>query len=149
LSSRSRQFFIPALLALATCGLVASLAVARSDSGKTYVTSGCKGAAFKPKRIILACGDAGLVATKLQWKQWGANQASGSGTGEEKVCTPNCAEGTVAKGKMTLALSKQRFCSQDGKRHFTKVHYSWPEGAPGEGPNQGNIPLPCSLVSNY
>lgn len=146
---RARQFFIPALLLLAVCALAAPVAIAKSGSGKTYVTSGCKGAAFKPKRIVLACGDAGLVATRLQWKQWGSSQASGSGTGEEKVCTPNCAEGKVARGKMTLTLSKPRFCSQDGKRHFTKVHYSWPQGAPGEGPNQGNVPLPCSLASSY
>ncbi len=68
---------MPALFLLAACGLVASMAVAKPGGGKTYVTSGCKGAAFKPKRIVLACGDAGLVATKLQWKQWGSSQASG------------------------------------------------------------------------
>lgn len=138
---------LPIALAIALSGLL--VAAAPAKPGKTYVTSGCKGAAFKPKRIILTCGDAGLVATQLQWKQWGANQASGRGTGEEKVCTPNCAEGTVARGKMTVTLSKPRRCSQDGKRHFTKVHYSWPEGPPGEGPDQGNIPLPCALVSSY
>lgn len=146
---RRSHLFALVVLALAACGPIASLAMAKQGGGKTYVTSGCKGAAFKPKRIVLACGDAGLVATKLQWKQWGTTQAKGSGTGEEKVCSPNCAEGTVAKGEMTLTLSRPRLCTQDGKRHFTKVHYGWPQGAPGEGPDQGTIPLPCSIVSSY
>lgn len=123
-------------------------ASATTPVGKTYVTSDCEGAAYKPREIVLTCGDAGLVATKLQWSQWGASQAKGSGTGEEKVCTPNCAEGKVAKGKMEVTLSKPKLCNQDGKRHFTKVHYVYPKGAPGEGPKQGNIPLPCALLSN-
>jgi hypothetical protein len=149
LAQRSFSRLLPVLLIAALAALAAAPATAQTGATRTYVTSDCSGAAFKPHSIVLTCGDAGLGATRLHWKQWGASKARGSGRGEEKVCTPNCAEGTVAKGKMTLTLSKPRLCSQDGKRHFTKVHYSWPEGAPGEGPAKGNIPLPCSLVSSY
>jgi hypothetical protein len=148
-SRRSAGPIAPLLLALALSGLVAATALATTPVGRTYVASDCEGAAFKPRSIILTCGDAGLVANKLQWTQWGAKRAHGAGLGEEKVCTPNCAEGRVAKGAMKVTLSRPRLCSQDGKRHFTKIHYSWPAGAPGEGPDQGNIPLPCSILSNY
>lgn len=117
-------------------------------SGRTYVAGDCAGAAFKPREIVLTCGDAGLVATKMKWKRWGSTQAHGVGVGEEKVCMPNCAEGRVAKGRMQLSLSQPRLCSRDGKRHFTKIRYSWPNGAPGEGPKQGTIPLPCSILSS-
>jgi hypothetical protein len=134
-------------LVAALAGLAVAGAAAK-PAGKTFVTSDCKGAAFKPREIVLTCGDAGLVATKLQWSQWGSKQATGSGTGEEKVCTPNCAEGRVAKGKMEVSLSQPKRCNQDGKRHFTKIHYVYPNGAPGEGPKQGTIPLPCALLSN-
>jgi hypothetical protein len=147
-SRRAFRRFSPPLLLALVCGALAATALATAAVSRTYVTSGCSGAAFKPRSIVLACGDAGLVVRKLQWTQWGAKQAHGAGLGEEKVCTPNCAEGSVAKGAMKVALSRPKLCHQDGKRHFTKIHYAWPAGAPGEGPKQGSIPLPCSLLSS-
>jgi hypothetical protein len=128
--------------------IVAAAAAMPARTERTYVSSDCAGAAFKPREVILTCGDAGLVATKLQWTQWSPNSARGAGVGEEKVCTPNCAEGRVARGPMRLSLSRPRLCAQDGKRHFTKVHYAWPDGAPGSGPKQGTIPLPCSILAS-
>lgn len=140
---------LPVLLIAALAALAAVPAAAQTGAARTYVTSDCNGAAFKPRSIVLTCGDAGLVATKLQWTNWGAKRAAGAGLGKEKVCMPDCAAGRVAKGAMKVVLSRPRLCSQDGKRHFTKIHYSWPGGAPGEGPKQGNIPLPCTLLSSY
>jgi hypothetical protein len=137
------------LLALAIAvGAFAVAVAAAKPAGRTYVTSDCSGAAFKPHSIVLTCGDAGLVATKLQWPQWGTKEAHGAGLGKEKVCTPNCAAGKVAKAAMKVVLSKPVLCTQDGKRHFTKIHYKWIPAAPGEGPNQGTIPLPCALVGS-
>jgi hypothetical protein len=134
-------------IALAICLVAFAVATAVAmPTERTYVTSDCSGASFKPKSIVLTCGDAGLVATKLQWPQWGTKEAHGAGLGEEKVCKPNCAAGKVAKAAMKVVLSKPKLCPQDAKRHFTKIHYKWIPAAPGEGPNQGTIPLPCSLL---
>lgn len=132
-------------VALLACALLADV-TSGAMAEKTYVTADCSGAAFKPREIVLTCGDAGLVATKLQWPQWGTGKAHGAGLGEEKVCKPDCAAGKVAEAAMKVVLSKPVLCSQDGKRHFTKIHYRWIPAAPGEGPNQGSIPLPCSLI---
>jgi hypothetical protein len=135
------------LLALSVvAGSVAVAVAAAMPTERTYVTSDCSGAAFKPKSIVLTCGDAGMVVTKLQWPQWGTKEAHGAGRGEQKVCKPNCAAGKVAKAAMKVVLSQPKLCAQDGKRHFTKLHYKWIPAAPGEGPKQGNIPLPCALI---
>jgi hypothetical protein len=137
-----------ALIALSIVVAVSAVALAAAKpAARTYVASDCNNAAFKPRSIILACGDAGLLDTKLQWTQWGAKKAHGAGLGMEKVCKPNCAAGKFAKGAMKLVLSKPHLCPQDEKRHFTTVHYKWIPAAPGEGRNQGTIPLPCSLLS--
>jgi hypothetical protein len=133
-------------LAVVVGALAASSAIAMS-ANRTYVTSDCSGAAFKPHSIVLACGDAGLVVSKLQWPQWGTKKAHGAGRGEEKICRPDCAAGKVGRAAMKVILSKPRLCPEDGKRHFTKLHYKWIPAAP-EGPKQGNIPLPCSLVGS-
>lgn len=142
---RGRIFL--ALFVVSIGAIAAAVAIA-APAQRTYVTSRCSGAAFKPRSIILTCGDAGLVATKLQWTQWGTKKAHGAGLGRQKVCKPNCAAGKVAKAAMKVILSRPRLCPQDEKRHFTKVHYKWLPAAPGEGPNQGNVPLPCSLVGS-
>jgi len=144
MSSRAGRGALLAGLAI-VLGAVAVAGAAAKPADRTYVTAHCSGAVFKPRWIVLTCGDAGLVATKLQWTQWGMKKAHGAGLGKEKVCKPNCAAGRVARGAMKLILSRPRFCRQDGKRHFTKVHYKWIPAAPGEGRNQGTIPLPCSL----
>jgi len=145
MSSRPSRGVLLVVLAIALGAFAATVATAK-PANRTYVTANCSGAAFKPKSIVLACGDAGLIATRLQWTQWGTKKAHGAGLGVEKICKPDCAAGKVAKEAMKLILSKPRLCRQDGKRHFTKVHYKWLPASPGEGPNQGTIPLPCSLV---
>jgi hypothetical protein len=127
--------------------LVLGATVSSASAPRTFVASQCDNAAYKPATVILACGDAGLAAVKLHWSSWGSGSATGVGTGEAKLCEPNCAEGKVARAKMRLVLSRPRICSQDGKRHFTKIRYTWVNGAPtGTGPKQGTTPMPCSLL---
>jgi hypothetical protein len=138
---------LPVALAIVLGAFTVSAALAK-PAGRTYVASDCSNAAFKPHSIVLTCGDAGLVVSKLQWPQWGAKEAHGAGRGEQKVCKPDCAAGKVARGAMKVVLSKPKLCPQDEKRHFTKIHYKWIPAAPGEGPNQGTIPLPCSLLTS-
>jgi hypothetical protein len=145
MSSRAGRGVLLVVLAIAL-GAFAVASAAAGSTTRTYVASNCSNAAFKPRSIVLTCGDAGLVDTKLQWTQWGKKRAHGAGLGVEKVCKPNCAAGKVARGAMKLVLSRPRFCRQDGKRHFTKVHYKWIPSAPGEGRNRGTVPLPCSLL---
>jgi hypothetical protein len=143
-----RLRYLPALGLLATLAALAlSAAFAGASASRTFVASNCTNAAYKPRSVILACGDAGLAAAKLRWSRWGSNSAAGVGTGRAKICEPDCAAGKVATAKMRLVLSKPRLCSQDGKRHFTKIHYTWVDGAPaGTGPKQGTVPMPCSLL---
>ncbi|HYP56119.1 MAG TPA: hypothetical protein VEQ41_07455 [Solirubrobacterales bacterium] len=133
-------------VALAALLAVASVAPAATQD-RAYVASQCDNAAFKPKMIVLACGDAGLAATKLQWKSWGTSSAAGAGTGRVELCEPSCAEGKVARAPMRIVLSKPRLCPQDGKRHFTRARYTWADTVP-TGPKSGTIPLPCSLLED-
>jgi hypothetical protein len=143
---RARKAVPPIVVAIALGALV--VAVAAAKPARTYVASNCNNAVVKPRSIVLACGDAGLLDTRLQWTQWGTKKAHGAGLGVQKVCKPNCAAGKVAKAAMKLILSKPRFCPQDEKRHFTKVRYKWIPAAPAGGPRQGTVPLPCSLLSS-
>ena len=123
-----------------------ALAVTGPAAQRTYVTSNCTNAAFKPKRVVIACADAGFIATGLSWSQWGDNQAKATGTGKVEICEPSCAAGHTAQADVRLRLFRPRYCAQDGKRHYTKVEFVWPQGAPGGGAKQGTVPLPCSML---
>src|SRR3954454_13402301 len=122
------------------------LAVMSPAAQKTFVSSNCTNAAFKPSRIVLACADAGFIATHLSWSSWGQNQAAATGTGSAKVCKPDCASGKVKEAPIQLRLLRPRYCSQDGKRHLTKVEYVWTHGSPAGGSKQGTVSLSCSAL---
>jgi hypothetical protein len=140
---------LPAVAALAALAVVALLAIgvagASAGSSRTFVASRCDNAAYKPGSVVLACGDAGLIAQGLTWGSWGSSTATGTGTGVAKVCEPDCASGKVVRAEIRLTLSRPQLCGADGKRHFTKIRYVWVDGAPVKGqPAQGTIPMPCS-----
>jgi hypothetical protein len=147
--SRVRRPFRLTLAAVAVALGVAGLVsvAAASSSGRTFVTAKCSGKAYKPAKIIFACGDNGFFATGLNWSQWGKRSATGSGTGNINTCKPDCASGKFKTGQVDITLSKPVVCSQDGKRHFTKAVYSWQKNAP-VGPDRGRTRFPCSLIGS-
>jgi hypothetical protein len=140
-----------AVSALAAAGLSAAAgasgSVASASGKRTLLISNCQKAKFKPQTVILACGDAGFIASQLTWSSWTRKRASGSGTGDLKICQPSCAEGPTVSGPLELDLSKPTKC-RNGKRVFSRVHYVWTSGAPASGvPPSGAIPLGCKLLA--
>jgi hypothetical protein len=105
--ARRRSLLAPLLLALCVV-LALGASFSGASASRTFVSSNCDNAAYKPSSVILACGDAGLAAVKLRWSSWTPSPAAGAGTGRAKVCEPNCAAGKVATAKMRLVLSKPR-----------------------------------------
>jgi hypothetical protein len=96
---------LAALLAV----LIVPAIAAASASGKVFVTN-CTHADFKPKLIILACGDAGAYVQKLTWSKWNSTGASGKGSYTFKTCTPDCAHGGTKSYPAKVALSKLKSC---------------------------------------
>jgi hypothetical protein len=106
--------------------------------------SNCRKPRFEPKKVVLACGDAGLIAQSLEWSRWNQKGATGTGTGVAETCNPDCATGGVARADIQLVLSKPAKC-KGGTRLFTKIRYSWPSGAP-QGIRADTITLGCRVL---
>ena len=140
------RFFKQALLVAVVAAALGALAVSGPAAQRTFDASNCSNAAYKPQRIVLACADAGFMAVEMVWSRWGKKQANGTGTGRVEICKPDCAAGHFAKSQIQLRLFRARHCSQDDRRHFTKVEFVWRHGVPGGGPKRGTVPLPCSLL---
>jgi len=138
----------PLILAAVVALALAAPALTSAKGGRPVVVSAnCHGHNFKPGRIILACGDAGLVVEHLKWQSWGRREAKGAGTGTAKTCDPNCAAGGSRSGPMQIRLLRTARCPQDGRVHFTRIEYRWSNGSPISGePDRGVVPSPCSVI---
>ena len=152
---RRRSAGLPAALLVVAVGLTltGSAGIAAGGGGgpeataagkRTLLISNCKKGFFEPKKVILACGDAGLIAQGLDWSSWTGKRAEGEGTGVAETCIPDCASGGVAREPIELVLSKPAKC-KGGTRLFTKIRYSWPSGAP-QGIRADTITLGCRVL---
>lgn len=141
-----RTTFAAAVLGLALA-LASTSAAAPQKRPLPVLSASCHGHSFKPGRIVLACGDAGLIVERLRWRHWGHREANGVGTGVGRTCSPSCAAGGTRSASMEIRLYQPRFCRQDGLTHFTKMRYRWTHGSPiANTPNAGVIPSACSAV---
>lgn len=122
----------------------ASGPVASESAKRPLLISNCAKAKFKPKNVIIACGDASFGARAMSWSVWSRKRAAGIGTGEINDCNPDCAHGTTRRAPIKLGLSKPRRCS-NGQRVFSKLRFTWTAGAP-VGPAGGSAPMGCKLA---
>ena len=135
---------LAALCIAGSAGADAAGPVANAAGKRPLLISNCAKAKFKPRNVIIACGDASLGARGMTWSKWTQKTALGTGTGQVNDCNPDCAHGTTKSGPMQLLLSKPRRCS-NGLRLFTKLRYRWTSGAP-VGPAAGSAPVGCKLA---
>jgi hypothetical protein len=110
-----------------------ALAASRGSSGRSLAIN-CNVEQFKPKRITLACGDAGIFLGKLKWSSWGASSASASGTYDQNTCNPDCAAGKIKSTPVKVTLSKPKPCSIQANPAFRQATFTYtgtrPKGAP-------------------
>jgi hypothetical protein len=122
------------------------LLAAATALGASHVRiPGCGGvdrAAYKPDKVIVACGDGAFYVTNLEWKKWTRKAASGNGTGKLNDCMPNCAQGQFHSYKVKLIASKPVTCS-NGKREFSRLAWYFRHKHRGVR-RKGSTSRPCS-----
>jgi hypothetical protein len=69
------------------------------------LTWDCEYPEYKPKTIMIYCGDGGAYIAKINWTSW--SQDGGTGTGEyyKNLCEPNCADGKIVHAPVKVSLS--------------------------------------------
>jgi hypothetical protein len=96
----------------------------------------------RPKKIIVACGDANFYFTNLVWSSWGAKQAVATGIANLNDCKPYCAAGHFHTYRATVTLSRPRSCS-DGVLAFTRMAWHYPAAVPAGLKRRDSQSLPC------
>ena len=134
-------------LALALFALVAlaAFAVAVPAGAATHVRlAGCGDKpAYKPKSVIIACGDGAFRAEKLKWPTWTRKTAVGNGTARVNTCSPNCAQGKFKSYPVKLTADKPVKCPKNG-RQFTRLTYTFPHKKPSGAKRTDSLDRPCN-----
>lgn len=148
---RPMKAVLPIVAAAIVAGCISAAALASpvaTESGKRVeLIADCFKPKFKPKTVIIACGDASLGAKAMSWSTWTRKKADGTGTGLINDCNPDCASGTTKTAPMELQLSRPQLCS-NGKRVFAKLRYIWTSGPPiTDALATGTTPIGCKLAA--
>lgn len=117
---------VVAASAAACLAFAASLAQARPSAARVYIAAeGCHGHAYRPrKRVILACADANLYVTRLNYSLYGTREAKATGVFHLNDCTPNCAGGHFHAHAGSIRFFDVVQC-RDGLRYFAGARYSF------------------------
>jgi hypothetical protein len=136
-----------AIVCLAAVPSVA-LAATASGSGKPFAIN-CYQEQFKPKKIVLSCGDAGSWLGKLKWSSWNGTSAKGTGLYNAKVCTPDCAAGKVKSYPVAVTLSKVKACSGQTHLAFKQAALTYTGAKPKVAPAKFKFRCPPGLPGAY
>ncbi len=134
--------------ALALAAVVATVGVVPGSAQTPDATlpSKCTDRRVAPTTVILTCADAGFIAEQLVWSDWGAAQASATGTASVNNCEPSCAEGERESYPVVLSASELRGCDY-GRPQYTRVVYSFPANSPfapdSAGAEDPAVEFPC------
>ncbi|HZT45489.1 MAG TPA: hypothetical protein VFA24_04850 [Gaiellaceae bacterium] len=74
----------------------------------------------RPAKVVFACADFNFYATNLHWSRWSATEATGTGTGHQNDCRPNCAAGKFVTFRIAVTLTRPVTCVK-GRREFSKL----------------------------
>ena len=72
-----------------------AMATEKPNPKRTYIVDCAGGLAYKPKEIVIACADAGVLFSNITWSKWDMNGAKGRGNLVVNTCEPTCADGNV------------------------------------------------------
>lgn len=133
---RSRTSIVPMftvlLAACAVGGDFVAPAIA-SSRARVYVASrGCRGHAYRPRTVTLACADGNLYATEIAYSssrpvRYGSRQALASAAIHENQCKPDCAAGHFVSAEGGLIFKRIVRCA-DRRFYYSRVEYQSSNG---------------------
>jgi hypothetical protein len=121
-------------------------ATASAGTTERVLLPGCGGtdvARYKPKGVIVLCGDGGFRVVRITWSTWTETSATGRGTAKVNNCKPNCASGKFESFRVKVSLSRPKTCP-GSKREFARFTYSFPGDKPDGAKRTGTLRRGCS-----
>jgi hypothetical protein len=110
--------------------------VAYSTRERVYFPGKCTSPSYKPRTIIIACGDGNYQLKGMHWRRWNTRKAFGRGFAWVNDCVPFCADGHFHYYPVKVRLSVPRYRTCGTRKRFLyrriRIRYlgARPEGAP-------------------
>jgi len=114
---------------------------------RAYFPGRCYDVRYKPRNVVIACGDGNLQLRRMRWRGWNRKVARGDGIALYNDCIPYCAAGRLHRIRVRVRLSGRRRCPQVGRYVYTKLNYRFPRRPIGSSRTRGSAPFPCRLYS--
>lgn len=126
------------ILALTTVALAATAVLTGCSSQTTKVLADCAKASVHPFEIVLYCADAGQVAKKINWLNWGQDESKATAEIVTNTCDPTCSAGNFETTKATIKLTKPVTVGSDLLYSKITIEY---QKAPKGHPNPESLDL--------
>jgi hypothetical protein len=111
---------------------------------RIYFPSRCLNPGYKPRSIIVACGDGNFFLTGLRWLGWNRRVTRSRGTAHANDCIPYCAAGHFHPYPVKVVLSRRKLCHNVDRYVYTRLDYRYLRRPRGWRAN-GWAPFPCSI----
>lgn len=116
---RKLAFLIGVLLC---AGLAAG--VAGASTRKIFVANkACTGHTYKPRTIVIACGDGSFYASHLRYRSYGGSTARARGKLVANDCKPSCVAGKFHAYPGRIKLSHVATCN--GRRYYERISWTF------------------------
>lgn len=130
-TQRTKTIILAALLVLIQAA--STRADPRFHGGRVYVAwHACTGRQYRPRTIILACGDGGLWASNISYHSYGGSKAYATVQLHAHSCIPDCAQSAFHAFPATIVLADVVRC--EGTLYYSRARYQFLGGAPYGGP---------------
>jgi hypothetical protein len=120
---------IAAAAALGTTLLLNTIAPTSQPISTTALdinTWDCEYSEHKPEAITLTCADGGLYVDEITWTTWNKTGATGTGTFNENLCEPSCAEGEQVSAPVKITLTD--LSPRKGKNYLRTLDITTQDG---------------------
>jgi hypothetical protein len=115
-------------IAVALLAVVPAIAIAAGTNQVWAINCGRE--QYKPAKIVLSCGDAGIWLGKLTWSSWNRSTAVATGSYNENTCTPTCSAGHTVSRPVDVKLSRPKACPGRAHPAFRAAAFTFPSGSP-------------------
>jgi Excalibur calcium-binding domain len=113
---------------------------------RVYFPSRCFNPRYRPRSVIVACGDGNLQLKRLHWRDWNTRVARARGIARLNDCIPYCAAGHFHSLRVRAKLYARKRCANVGRYVYTKLRYTFRGRLPHwVGRRRGAARFPCAL----
>jgi hypothetical protein len=132
-----------ALLSVVCATVLVACLPHASAAERVKFPSNCRNFTYKPRSVVVACGDGNFQLRKMRWRRWNRQEAIGHGVGLVNDCMPYCALGHFHRYFVRVRLYSAHRCALTGTLQFRKLAYDFPRAHP-SGLTRGKQPFTCA-----